>query len=93
MRVGTLAPGAEESDVVTMELEPEKRREPLAPGVVRTVFLTLAAIALVALLAAIAIILLAPDATPLLLITAIVVLVLVILAEVVLLLVARPGKA
>lgn len=79
--------GAAEDDIITMELEPERRR--LSPALQRGLFLGLAGAALVALVAAVLIVVLAPASALTWLVVACVVLVLVVVAEIVLLFLAR----
>ena len=82
----------DESDVVTMEMEPDDSG-PLTEGRARIAFLVLAGIAGLALVAAILIVVLAPANAVTLLIIALVVLAIVVVAEIVLLLMARPRQA
>lgn len=83
-----------EDDVVEMEMEPEPRRESdrplLTPALARNLFLSLAGVAVLALLVAILAIALAPRGAITILVVALVVLAIVVLAEVILLLVGRP---
>lgn len=65
----------------------------LSPSAARTAFLSLAAVAGLALVVALLAILLAWDAAPAILVAALVVLAAVVVAEVVLILVSRPRNA
>lgn len=83
----------DDDDTVTMEVvedEPEPRGGILSQRSARTMFLSLAIVAAVALIAAVLIIAFAPASALTWLIVALVVLVIVIIAEVVLLILARP---
>lgn len=86
---------ADDDEIVTMDLvdeEPRKRQGLLSPSQARAIFLALAGIAGVALVAAVLIIAFAPDSALTWLVIALVVLVAVIIAEIVLLLLARPQR-
>ena len=93
MTTATSGASDEDGEVLTMDMDTDEPRERIPPGVARIVFITLAAVAGVALLAAVLVIALAPDSAFWFLVTALVVLVLVVVAEVVLLILARPRKA
>lgn len=83
----------DDDDIVTMDVvedEPEPRRERLSPRSARIVFVSLAIVAALALVAAILAIVLAPPSALTWLIVALVVLAVVIVAELVLLILVRP---
>lgn len=92
MTTATSGTSGTDDDVVTMEMVPEN--EPLvSSAAARLWFLVLAGVAGLALLAAVVVILLAPDSAFVWLVGLAIVLFVVIAAEIVLLLLARPKKA